>query len=309
MKIVFMGTPDFAVPTLDAILENHEVAAVFTQPDRPKGRGQKIQYSPVKEFALKANLLVYQPIKLKCDIDIIGVLKNINPDAIVVVAFGQILPREVLDIPKFGCINVHASLLPELRGAAPINWSIIRGYDKTGVTTMLMNEGLDTGDMLLKSEININDNDTYEMVHDKLMNIGAGLLVETLEGIEEGTIAPKKQQDEKSSYAPRLSKDLGHIKWENDSTVIYNLIRGITPWPGAYTFYMGSMIKIWRAEVKCGGVYEAPGEIINLSKDGIEVACSRGSIVIKELQEFGSKRMDTIAYLNGHDIEKGIILE
>jgi methionyl-tRNA formyltransferase len=309
MKIVFMGTPDFAVPTLNKLLEHHVVAAVFTQPDRPKGRGQKMQYSPVKEAALEANIPVYQPIKLKCDIDAIDILKDINPDAIVVVAFGQLLPRSVLDIPSLGCINVHASLLPELRGAAPINWAIINGYSKTGVTTMLMNEGLDTGAMLLKSEININDNDTYEEIHDKLMNIGADLLIETLKGIEKGNIDQKKQQDEKSSYAPMLRKELGHIKWDKDSIEIYNLIRGITPWPGAYAFYKGNMIKIWKAENKSQCIYSKPGEIINLSKEGIEVACSTGSILIKELQEFGSKRMDTIAYLNGHNIEKGIILD
>ncbi|MDF2672852.1 MAG: methionyl-tRNA formyltransferase [Clostridiales bacterium] len=309
MKIVFMGTPDFAVPTLNKLIEHHEVAAVFTQPDRPKGRGQKLQYSPVKEEALKHNIPVYQPIKLKKDIEVINLLKDINPDTIVVVAFGQILPREVLEIPRYRCVNVHASLLPELRGAAPINWSIIRGNDKTGVTTMLMNEGVDTGDILLKSEIVINKNDTYEEIHDKLMNIGANLLIETLSRIEKGNITPEKQQDEDSSYAPMLNKELGHIKWANDSFEIYNLIRGITPWPGAHTFYKGNMIKIWKAEYKSQGLYSKPGEIINLSKEGIEVACSRGSILIKELQEFGSKRMDTIAYLNGHDIEKGITLD
>ncbi len=309
MKIVFMGTPEFAVPTLKKLLENHEVAAVFTQPDRPKGRGQKMQYSPVKEAALEANIPVYQPIKLKGDINAIDIIKDINPDVIVVVAFGQILPRSVLDIPSLGCINVHASLLPELRGAAPINWAIIRGYNKTGVTTMLMNEGLDTGDMLLKSEIDINDNNTYEEIHDKLMNIGADLLIETLKGIEKGNIIRIKQQNEKSSYAPMLKKELGHINWDKDSIEIYNLIRGITPWPGAHTFYKGNMIKIWKAENKSQNIYLKPGKIINLSKEGIEVACSKGSILIKELQEFGSKRMDTIAYLNGHGIEKGIILD
>lgn len=309
MKIVFMGTPDFAVPTLNKLIKYHEVAAVFTQPDRPKGRGQKMQYSAVKEVALEANISVYQPEKLKIDADNIDIIKNINPDAIIVVAFGQILPKSVLEIPEYGCINVHASLLPELRGAAPINWSIIRGYDKTGVTTMLMNEGLDTGDILLKSEININYNDTCEDIHDKLMNIGADLLIETLKGIESGIIVPEKQQEEKSSYAPMLNKELGHINWDRDSMEIYNLIRGIIPWPVAYTFYNGNMIKIWRAENKNQGTYSNPGEILSVSKAGIEVACSKGSILIKELQELGSKRMDTIAYLNGHNIDRGILLK
>lgn len=309
MKIVFMGTPDFAVPTLNKLIEYHEVAAVFTQPDRPRGRGQKMQYSSVKERALDANLPVYQPEKLKNDADNVDIIRNINPDAIIVVAFGQILPKSVLDIPKYGCINVHASLLPELRGAAPINWSIIRGYEKTGVTTMLMNEGLDTGDILLKSEIKINYNDTCEDIHDKLMNIGADLLIETLKGIENGNIIPEKQQEEKSSYAPMLNKELGHINWNRDSMEIYNLIRGIIPWPVAYTFYNGNMIKIWRAENKNQGTYSNPGEILCVSKEGIEVACRKGSILIKELQELGSKRMDTNAYLNGHNIDTGVLLK
>lgn len=309
MKVIFMGTPEFAVPTLEKLIENHSVAAVFTQPDRPKGRGQKLQYSPVKETALKFNIPVYQPIRLKNDIDHIEIIKDINPDAIVVVAFGQILPKSVLDIPRYGCINVHASLLPELRGAAPINWSIIRGYSKTGVTTMLMNEGLDTGDMLLKSEININYDDTCEDIHDKLMNIGADLLLRTLSGIEANKIKPEKQQDEKSTYAPMLKKELGHIKWDRDSMEVYNLIRGVIPWPVAYTFYNGNMIKIWKAENRESGIHSNPGEILSVSKEGIEVACSRGSIIIKELQELGSRRMDTAAYLNGHNIEKGMILK
>lgn len=309
MKIVFMGTPDFAVPTLNKLIKHHEVAAVLTQPDRPKGRGQKLQYSPVKEAALGANIPVYQPEKLRYDLDTIDTLKNINPDAIVVVAFGQILPRSVLDIPKYGCINVHASLLPELRGAAPINWSIIRGYNRTGVTTMLMNEGLDTGDILLKSEVNINYNDTFEDIHDKLMNIGADLLIKTLMCIEKGNIIPEKQDEEKSSYAPMMNKELGHIKWDRDSVEIYNLIRGITPWPVAYTFYKDKMIKIWKAENKNQGVYSKPGEILSITREGIEVACSKGSILIKELQELGSKRMNAAVYLNGHNIETGIILE
>lgn len=303
-----MGTPNFAVPTLINLIKEHEVAAVLTQPDKPKGRGQKMQFSPVKEEAIKYNIPVYQPVKLKNDLEAINRIKDINPDVIVVVAFGQILPREVLNIPQYGCINVHASLLPELRGAAPINWSIIRGNNKTGITTMLMNEGLDTGDMLLKSEINIDDNDTCEIIHDKLMSKGAELLIQTLCGIESGSLTPEKQQEEKSSYAPMLTKELGHINWNRESTEVYNLIRGIIPWPVAQTFYKDKMIKIWKAENISSGTHLKPGEIINLSRLGIEVACSSGSILIKELQEFGSKRMEATAYLNGHDIEKGIVL-
>lgn len=308
MKIVFMGTPDFAVPTLKKLIEHHEVEAVLTQPDRPRGRGQKMQFSPVKEEALKNNIPVFQPIKLKNDSETIDILKGIKPDAIVVVAFGQILPKIVLDIPRLGCINVHASLLPDLRGAAPINWAVIRGYSITGVTTMLMNEGLDTGDMLLKREINIEYADTCEVIHDKLMALGADLLIETLGGLEEGDITPQKQQEENSSYAPMLTKELGLINWNQDSMEVYNLIRGIIPWPVAYTFYGDKMIKIWRADNNNRGIYSKPGEILGLSKNGIEVACRRGSITVKELQEFGGKRMNASAYLNGHEIEKGTIL-
>jgi methionyl-tRNA formyltransferase len=304
-----MGTPEFAVPTLNRLLEKHDIAAVFTQPDRPKGRGQKMQFSPVKEVAVRNNISVFQPIKLKKDMDAINAIKKINPDVIVVIAFGQILPKEVLEIPRLGCINVHASLLPELRGAAPINWAIIRGYEKTGITTMQMNEGLDTGDMLLTSEIKIGENETAEELHDRLMEIGANLLMKTLDEIEKGSIVPQKQEDEKSSYAPMLNKELGHIDWKNDSSSIYNLVRGVTPWPGAYTYYKGNMIKIWGLEKGNGGNYRNPGEIMEISRDGIKVACGSGSILIRELQEIGSKRMDAATYLNGHNIEKGIILE
>lgn len=309
MKIIFMGTPEFAVPTLNRLIEKHDVAAVFTQPDRPKGRGQKMQFSPVKEVAVRNNIPVLQPIKLKKDTDAINAIKKINPDVIVVIAFGQILPKEVLEIPRLGCINVHASLLPELRGAAPINWAIIRGYEKTGITTMQMNEGLDTGDMLLTSEIKIGENETAEELHDRLMEIGANLLIQTLDEIEKGSIVPQEQEDEKSSYAPMLNKELGHIDWKNDSSTIYNLVRGVTPWPGAYAYYKGNMIKIWGLEKDNAGNYSNPGEIIEVSKDGIKVACGNGSILIRELQEIGSKRMDAATYLNGHNIEKGIILE
>ncbi len=308
MKIVFMGTPEFAVPTLKRLIDHHEVMAVLTQPDRPRGRGQKMQFSPIKEESLKNNIPVYQPIKLKNDSETIDIIKQIKPDAIVVVAFGQILPKMVLDIPRLGCINVHASLLPDLRGAAPINWAVIRGYSITGVTTMLMNEGLDTGDMLLKREIAIEHDDTCEEVHDRLMDLGADLLIETLTGMEGGIITPQRQQEEKSSYAPMLTKELGLINWDQGSADVYNLIRGIIPWPVAYTFYGDKMIKIWRADNNSKGVYSKPGEILGLSKDGIEVACRSGSIILKELQEFGGKRMDAAAYLNGHEIKKGAIL-
>ncbi|MCX7884353.1 MAG: methionyl-tRNA formyltransferase [Caloramator sp.] len=307
MKAIFMGTPEFAVPTLIKLIENHEVAAVFTQPDKPKGRGQKMQMSPVKERALMYNIPVYQPIKLKGDSNSLNIIKEISPDVIVVVAFGQILPKEILDIPKFGCINVHASLLPELRGAAPINWAIIRGNEYTGITTMKMDIGLDTGDMLLKEQVKIDEYETAGELHDKLMYIGSNLLIKTLHMVERNEIVPEKQDDTKSTYAPMLNKELGHIDWNKDSKDVYNLIRGVIPWPGAYFFYDDKMIKIWKAD-KENSTCDVPGKILEISSEGIKIACNKGAIIIKELQEVGGKRMDVSSYVNGHKIEKGKIV-
>jgi methionyl-tRNA formyltransferase len=305
MRVVYMGTPDFAVPTLEKLTEKHEVLAVFTQPDKPKGRGQKLQFTPVKEFALKKNIPVYQPNRLKQDEESIQLLKSLNPDVIVVVAYGQILQKEILDIPRYGCINVHASLLPELRGAAPINWAVIRGYKKTGITTMQMNEGLDTGDMLLKIEVEIIDDETAGELHDKLMLLGGDLLVKTLEGLENDSIKPQKQDESLSSYSPMLTKELGRINWNEDSTIVYDLIRGVTPWPGAYSFYNDKVIKIWKADKGIQGDYLNPGEVLEITKEGIKIACKKGFILIKELQEVGGKRMSVSSYLNGHTINKG----
>ncbi|EYE89275.1 methionyl-tRNA formyltransferase [Fervidicella metallireducens AeB] len=309
MRIIFAGTPEFAVPTLEKILEKHDVVAVLTQPDKPKGRGQKVQYSPVKELALKCNIPVYQPSKLKSDREVIDKLKDLNPDVIVVVAYGQILSKEVLDIPKYGCINVHASLLPKLRGAAPINWSIINGDTKTGITTMKMDVGLDTGDMLLKSEVEIGENETAGELHDRLMFLGAEVLIETLDRIEVNQVIPEKQDDSMSSYAPMLNKELGKINWNLDSKTINNLIRGVTPWPGAFTYYQNKMLKIWKS---CIGDYSgnsSPGQVVGVDRNGIEVACKNGSLIIKEVQEVGGKRLDIQAYLNGHNISVGDIFE
>ncbi|MCX7904203.1 MAG: methionyl-tRNA formyltransferase [Caloramator sp.] len=309
MRAIFMGTPDFAVPTLRRLIELHEVLAVFTQPDKPKGRGQKMQPPPVKEVAIKYNIPVYQPQKLKNNKEAIDLIKSLNPEVIVVVAYGQILPKEILDIPKYGCINVHASLLPKLRGAAPINWAIINGFKATGVTTMLMDVGLDTGDMLLKREVEIKDDETAGELHDRLMIIGADLLIETLGKIKDGSIIPEKQEDSISSYAPMLSKDMGHINWDKNNIEIYNLIRGLLPWPGAYFFYKNNMIKIWKAKIGNNNINEVPGKILDVTRDGIEIACKEGSIIITELQEMGGKRMPVGSYLNGHNIEIGSILE
>lgn len=309
MKVVFMGTPDFAVPTLKKLIEEHDVIAVFTQPDKPKGRGQKVQYSPVKEVAIEHNIPVFQPSKIKKEVEYIDKLKELNPDVCVVVAYGQILPKEVLDIPKYGCINVHASLLPELRGAAPINWSIINGNKVTGITTMMMNVGLDTGDMLLKREVEILDTDTAGSLHDKLMVVGAELLIETLEKIEKGEIKPQKQDDSKATYAPMMDKELGHINWDKNAREVFNLIRGVTPWPSAYFYYDDLMIKVWRCELIEGGKNDVAGKIVNVSKDGVKVTCREGIIVLKEVQKQGSKRMDIATFLNGNNLEVGKLLK
>ena len=236
MKIVFMGTPDFAVPSLEALIDKFGVEAVFTQPDRPRGRGKKMVFSPVKEIAVKHDIKVFQPEKLKDDIEAVEYLKELKPDFIIVVAFGQILTKEVLDIPKYGCINLHASLLPMYRGAAPLNWVIINGEEKTGNTTMLMDVGLDTGDMLLKDEVEITKNMTSGELHDILMNRGGELLIKTIEGLAEGSITPEKQEGE-TCYAKMLSKETGKINWNNSAQDIHNLIRGLNPRPIAHTTY------------------------------------------------------------------------
>lgn len=308
MRVVFMGTPDFAVPCLQKLIDNALVLGVVTQPDRPKGRGQKVQFSPVKELALKYNIPVYQPEKIKNDKKIIDEIKSLSPDFIVVVAFGQILTLEVLNIPKYGCINVHASLLPKLRGAAPINWSIINGDKKTGITTMMMDEGIDTGDILMQREIDIREDETAGELHDELMQLGADMILETLHGIKSGSINRIKQDDLKSSYVSMIHRDLGHINWKDNAINIYNLVRGVTPFPGSYTFYNNKIIKIWKCSILDKDYKAVPGEIIEVGKDGIIVSCGSGAIKILEIQELGGKRMDVSSYLNGHLINKGEIL-
>ena len=244
-----MGTPQFAVPCLKTLIDSrHEVIGVFTQPDRPSGRGQKINVTPIKEKALKYNISIFQPGTLK-DIEVIKNIERLNPDIIAVVAYGQILPEEILQIPKYGCVNVHASLLPKYRGAGPINWVIINGEKKTGITTMYMDAGLDTGDILLKEEIKIGEDETAGELHDRLMNLGAKILDETIELIEAGKIQPIPQNHNEASYAPMLTKKLGKIDWSKSAEEIKNLIRGTTPWPTSYTTYDGKIMKVWRSSV------------------------------------------------------------
>ena len=307
MKIVFMGTPDFAVPSLKALINKYGVCAVFTQPDRPKGRGKKLAFSPVKEEALKHNIKIYQPEKLKDEKEMIQDLKDMEPDFIIVVAFGQILTKEVLDIPKYGCINLHGSILPMYRGAAPINWAIMMGEKVSGNTTMLMDVGLDTGDMLLKDEVEITDNMTAGELYDILKDRGGNLLIETIEGILNNTIKPEKQSDE-TFYAKMLNKKLAQIDWNKSALEIHNMIRGLNPWPIAHTLYEGSTMKIFESEVLNKNSTLENGRIINVSKKGIEISTGDGVLLIKKVQFPNSKPLMVEQYINGHDVKDGIIL-
>lgn len=302
MKIVFMGTPDFAVPSLKKIIDVFGVEAVFTQPDKPKGRGKKIAYSPVKEVALEHGIKVLQPIKLKDDTQAINYLKELKPDFIIVVAFGQILNKEVLDIPKFGCINLHASLLPMYRGAAPLNWAIIKGEKKSGNTTMLMDVGLDTGDMLLKDEVEITEEMTAGDLHDILMERGADLLIKTIDGLSNGTITPEKQTDE-TFYAKMLNKELALINWNNETKDIHNLIRGLNPWPIAYTNYENNYMKVFESKILNETTNKEPGTIVGVSKEGIKVATLNGVLLIKKIQFPNGKPLTVEQYINGHEIK------
>lgn len=309
MKIVFMGTPEFSVPTLEKIIEaGHQVIAVVTQPDKPKGRGKAVQFPPVKETALKHGIPVYQPLKAR-DPEFISLLKELNPDMIVVVAFGQILPKEILELPAYGCVNVHASLLPKYRGAAPIQWSIIDGEEVTGITTMKMDVGLDTGDMIMKTQIAIDEKETGGSLHDKLKEAGALLCVETLKAIEEGTAVFTKQNDAESNYAKMLNKNTGLIDWSQDPQSIERLIRGLNPWPSAFTHLGGKTLKIWSAKAEEEDVPGEPGEIISITKSELIVKAGKGLLKIQELQLEGKKRMETEAFLRGFKVEPGTILK
>ena len=308
MRVVFMGTPDFSVPTLEKIIEaGHEVIGVVTQPDKAKGRGKKVLFPPVKEMALAHDLPVYQPRRAR-DPEFIEEMKTLNPDVMVVVAFGQILPKAILDIPKYGCINVHASLLPKYRGAAPIQWAVIRGEKVSGVTTMQMDVGLDTGDMLLKKEVLLDEEETGGSLHDKLSTLGGDLLIETLKKIEAGDIHPEKQDDSQAGeYARMLDKNLGRIDFSMPAAEIERLIRGLNPWPSAFTSYNGKTMKLWKAKTdNCGqGV---PGQVIHVDKNSFTVQTGQGTLQILELQMEGKKRMDAGAFLRGCPLETGTML-
>ena len=305
MRIIFMGTPDFSVGTLEALVEaGHEVCLVVTQPDKPKGRGKEMQYTPVKEAALKHGIEVYQPRRIR-EAECVEKLRQYNADIMVVVAFGQIIPKEILEMVPYGCVNVHASLLPKYRGAAPIQWSIIDGEVVTGVTTMQMDEGLDTGDMLLKTEVPITAEETGESLHDKLAKAGAALCVETLAKLQEGSIIPEKQGESPTAYAKMLDKKLGNIDWTKSAVEIERLVRGLNSWPSAYTYWNKKVVKIWKASVTDENSNEQAGTVVKVEKDGFYVQTGNGLLKVLELQIPGKKRMDAGAFLRGYTIEPG----
>jgi len=320
MKIIFMGTPDFSVGVLKALVEaGHEVVLAVTQPDKPKGRGGKMQFTPVKECALAHGIPVYQPRRVR-DKECMEELKTYEADVCVVVAFGQILPKELLEMTPYGCINVHASLLPKYRGAAPIQWAVINGEEVSGVTTMQMDEGIDTGDMLEKVEVPLREKETGGSLFDTLSAEGARLCVHTLAGLEAGTITPQKQGESPTEYARMLDKKAGEIDWSKSAVSLERLVRGLNPWPSAYTFWDGKVMKIWETDVVLeeaasekgsGSAAEAkaePGTVVCVTKEAFFVQTGEGLLKIKALQIPGKKRMETDAFLRGYKIEEGVKL-
>ena len=318
MKILFMGTPDFAKESLEAIYNaNYEIIGVVTNPDKPKGRGMKLMASPVKEFAIEKNIKVFQPNKVKNNKEFIEEVKELNPDAICVVAYGKILPKEILEIPKYGCINVHGSLLPEYRGAAPIQWSILNGDKKTGVTTMYMDVGMDTGDMILKEEVEIGEDETTGELWDRLSKIGGKLLVETLNKIENGT-APREKQGENFSYAPMLDKEIAKIDWETKTTQeIKNLVRGLNPIMGAYTFLNGKKIKFWKVDIASKKEIFTDGieilrngtVVVSDQREGLFIKTKDGILKVLEIQGENAKKMNVCDFLRGNKIDQYDIFE
>ena len=306
MRIIFMGTPDFAVPSLEALVDaGHEVVLAVTQPDKQRGRGQAVTFSPVKETALKYDIPVIQPERIR-DQQWIDTLGKHQADVYVVAAFGQILPKEILSLPRFGCLNVHASLLPKYRGALPIQWSIMLGDKETGVTIMQMEEGLDTGDMLSQVRVPIALDDTGGSLHDKLAAAGAKLLVETLEHVGRGDIEPRAQDDSQSSYVGMLGKELGRIDWSQDAVSIERRIRGLNPWPSAFTTWNGRTLKLWEASVVEEHSREPakPGSVVRVLDDAIDIQTGRGILRVSKLQLEGRKRMDAAAFLRGNRVQE-----
>ncbi len=304
MRIVFMGTPDFAVPCLQALIDdNNEICAVFTQPDKPKGRKYVLTPPPVKELALKHSLPVYQPITLK-DGSALNILQELNPELILVVAYGKILPKEIIELPPYGCINIHASLLPKYRGASPIQQAVLHGEKKTGVTSMYMDIGLDTGDMLLKTEVDIGENETADELHDRLSAVGAKLIVETVHAAAAGTLVRTPQDDAVSTYAPLLTREMSIIDFSKSAAEIHNQVRGLNSWPSATTTLEGKKLKIHRTCLAKG--QGQPGTVLSLNP--LIVACGSGAIEITELQPEGKKKMTAQEYLRGHKLDIHTIL-
>ncbi|AEY66076.1 methionyl-tRNA formyltransferase [Clostridium sp. BNL1100] len=307
MKIIFMGTPEFAVPSLEMLInEGYKVIAVVTQPDKPKGRGNKLAAPPVKEFALEHGITVLQPAKIKTP-EFVEQIRELTPDLLITAAYGKIISKEMLDVPTLGCINVHGSLLPAYRGAAPIQWSIIHGEKVTGITTMFTDVGLDTGDMLLKKELEIGSDMTAGELHDAMAVLGAQVLKETLLELKKGTLVRKPQDDSLSSYAPIITKEVGLIDWNKTAQQVHNLVRGTSPWPGAYTFLNESKMRVWKTCISNleNNQNYCPGEIVKVDDKGLLVKCSDGYILISELQFDSSKRMKVSDYLRGHKISIG----
>ena len=306
MKILFMGTPDFAAGILSAICERsgHEVVAVVTQPDRPKGRSGEVVASPVKEYAIKRGIDILQPVKIKAGEEVER-LRAIDADIYVVAAFGQILSKEILDIPKKGCINVHASLLPEYRGAAPIQWAIADGKTTTGVTIQQMNEGVDTGDIISSLTVDIADDETGESLFDKLMLAGEELILTTLSAIEKGRATYTPQDEERATYAKILKKEMGLIDWSGSATKIERLIRAFTPWPGGYTYLDGKMLKIKKCGVASGSYESDPGKVVAVSKDDIVISCGEGALSLTRIQAEGKKEMSVHDFLLGNALTVG----
>lgn len=327
MRVVFMGTPDFAVGALESIIQaGHDVAAVVTQPDKPKGRGKEMQMTPVKACAVSHEIPVFQPIKVK-ESEAVEQLRKYGADVFVVAAFGQILSQEILTMPKYGCVNIHASLLPRYRGAAPIQWAIINGEKTTGVTIMQMDQGIDTGDMLMKEEVPISARETADSLHDKLAQAGARLIVEALAQIEKGEITPVRQNEEESCYAKMLHKSMSRIDWQQDAVRLDHLIRGLISWPGASCAYRGKMLKIWEEDVACADEKTAaaedaknvqstalpnsaePGTIVRVEKDSFYVQTGEGILKITAVQPEGKKRMAVRDFLLGYPMKAGEKLE
>lgn len=300
-----MGTPDFAVGTLEEIIHaGHEVVLVVTQPDKPKGRGNTMQPSPVKECALAHGLPVYQPRRVR-EQECVDYLASFHPDIMIVAAFGQILSQQILDMPRFGCVNVHASLLPKYRGASPIQWAVINGEKVTGVTIMRMDTGIDTGDMIAKREVALAEDETGGSLFDKLSGVGAKLCVEAMKAIEEGSATYTPQNDEEATHTTMIGKELGLIDWTKPAEEIERLVRGLNPWPSAYTHLDGKTLKVWKAEVVSGFVEQEPGCIVEVTKDAIRVQTGRGILALTEIQLEGKKRMPCDAFLRGFHVEKG----